>query len=614
MDDHPEQTLILDVRVSTQYAKSRIRGALNLCIPTTLLKRPAYNTDKLSETFKSEEQREKFDSWRTCKSIVIYDANSTKMKDAGPCLKMVEKFENEGWNGSSYIIRGGFIEFSRKFPAAVSSGFDAGTSATVSPGGSVAPVIGGCPMPHTENAANPFFNNIRQNQDLIGGVGQIAIQRPSSLSRKQKEELPRWLKRAISSSDEGKMVSDKFLNIEQKEQKRMQQAMSSKVKYGTPRPGDEESVQLAGIEKGAKNRYNNIWPYEHSRVKLEAPLLNGCDYFNANYVKAQWSNKRYIATQGPIPATFGDFWNVVWQQDARVIVMLTAESENGQIKAHNYWSGRRYGSINVHLHSEHRASLEPSKIREHRAKRPSTTSRHSTTSSQSSKAAGDRSENMSPIGDAPYVIVRNLTISNSDEPFERMREVTQLHYTSWPDFGAPADPSHLLGLVEQCDTVVRASEATKRPFDQPSPADERPVIVHCSAGCGRTGTFCTVDSVIDMLKRQMNDGYLLAKPSSPKRNVRQPTPMEIDPRSRKSSSVASPSRTHDERSFFASVPLGAQVKGDEWMQREDVDLIEKAVEDFRLQRLSMVQSLRQYVLCYESVLEWLVSQRSQAAQ
>lgn len=614
IDDKPDQTLVLDVRVSTQYAKSRIRGALNLCIPTTLLKRPAYNTDKLSETFKSEEQREKFDNWRTCKSIVIYDAASTKMKDAGPCLKMLEKFENEGWSGSSYIIRGGFVDFSRKFPQFIASGFEAGSSASISPGGSIAPVIGGCPMPHTEHAANPFFNNIRQNQDLIGGVGQIALQRPSTMSNKQKDDLPRWLQRAISSSNEGKMVSDKFLNIEQKEQKRMQQAMSSKVKFGTPRPGDEQTVQLAGIEKGAKNRYNNIWPYEHSRVKLEGPLKNGCDYVNANYVKAQWSNKRYISTQAPIPATFSDFWNVVWQQDVRVIVMLTAESENGQLKAHNYWSGRHYGSINVHLHSEHRASLEPSKIREHRTKRPSASQRNSTMSTHSSRHSSDRSsENMSPTGDSPYVTVRNMTISNSEEPFERMREITQLHYTGWPDFGAPADPSHLLGLVEQCDAVVHASTGHRR-ASEPSPADERPVMVHCSAGCGRTGTFCTVDSVIDMFKRQMHDGYLNEDKIESQRSARQPTPMEIDPRSRQNShaAVASPIKSHQEQSFFAAAPFGAEVKGDSWLQRDDVDLIEKAVEDFRLQRLSMVQSLRQYVLCYESILEWLVTHQNTA--
>jgi protein-tyrosine phosphatase len=87
--------------------------------------------------------------------------------------------------------------------------------------------------------------------------------------------------------------------------------------------------------------------------------------------------------------------------------------------------------------------------------------------------------------------------------------------------------------------------------------------------------------------------------------------MDVDPRSRQSSfnhPVTSPTRTHEERSFLAGAPAGIPAKGDEWLNRDDVDLIEKAVNDFRLQRLSMVQSLRQYVLCYESVLEWLVEQ------
>ncbi|KIW08357.1 uncharacterized protein PV09_01273 [Verruconis gallopava] len=611
LENELSDTLVLDVRVSTQYAKSRIKGALNLCIPTTLLKRPAYNTNKLRETFTVEEQRAKFDNWRDCKSIVIYDANSTKMKDAAPCLKMLEKFKNEGWNGASYIIRGGFLDFSRKFPSAVLHGLE-GTSATAPSGAGLAPVIGGCPMPQTDSAANPFFNNIRQNQDLIGGVGQIPLQRPSGMSSSQKEHLPQWMKQAISSSNEGKMVSDKFLNIEKKEQKRMQQAMSQSVSYGTPL-GEEGRVQLAGLEKGAKNRYNNIWPFEHTRVKLEGPLSNNCDYINANYVKSQWSNKRYIATQGPIPATFADFWSVVWQQDVRVIVMLTAETENGQLKAHNYWASNHYGPISVHLHSEHRASLEPSKIREHRAqrtKRPAAQHRNSTGSSHSpTRRDSDKSENMSPNSERPYVIVRNLTISNSAEPFARMREVTQLHYTGWPDFGAPAHPTHLLGLVEQCDAVVRASAGGRNILD-PAPADERPVLVHCSAGCGRTGTFCTVDSVLDMLKRQMRDGYLHNKGYEVDRGVRQPTPMDVDPRSNQGSFLSSPTKRQDERSFFASVPSGREIKGDEWLHRDDIDLIEKTVNDFRLQRLSMVQSLRQYVLCYESVLEWLVEQQS----
>lgn len=161
-------------------------------------------------------------------------------------------------------------------------------------------------MPATQNAANPFFGNIRQNMDLIGGVGQMPVKKPAAMTESAKEEVPQWLHKAADDKDAGKGVSDKFLHIEKKEQKRMQEALSGKVVYGTPGHQNDvpKAITIAGIEKGSKNRYNNIWPYEHSRVKLAGCEDGSCDYINANHVQAAYSNKRYIATQGPIPATF----------------------------------------------------------------------------------------------------------------------------------------------------------------------------------------------------------------------------------------------------------------------------------------------------------------------
>ena len=187
--------------------------------------------------------------------------------------------------------------------------------------------------------------------------------------------------------------------------------------------------------------------------------------------------------------------------------------------------------------------------------------------------------------------MRRLALSHETFPFEPMREITQLQYSSWPDFGAPAHPSHLLGLVEQCDAVVRALTHAKHA--DPEPAAARPVLVHCSAGCGRTGTFCTVDSVIDMLKRQR-----LAQSEPRASGIPAPSP----------SSAVSP-RTFFNNPFFSGPVTPAQdaLDGD-WRFGHDVDLVEKCVEEFRLQRLSMVQSLRQYVLCYETVLEWLAEE------
>lgn len=255
--------------------------------------------------------------------------------------------------------------------------------------------------------------------------------------------------------------------------------------------------------------------------------------------------------------------------------MLTAEKEGGQLKAHNYWSDKQYGHLRLNSISEHKASLEPSKIHRHREQsRPTMGQRRSTNPPRLAQYAKEATAAASTNQEQPYVTVRKFTLSNDEEPFARMREITQLQYSHWPDFGAPAHPTHLLGLIEQTDAVVRSVNGGSP--SQPDPPNTRPVIVHCSAGCGRTGTFCTVDSVLDMLKRQRQALY-----------VRQTRP------------------TDDKSSN--------KEQDDDWVNNEEIDLIAKTVEDFRLQRLSMVQSLRQFVLCYESVMEWLVEQHPKSA-
>lgn len=308
-----------------------------------------------------------------------------------------------------------------------------------------------------------------------------------------------------------------------------------------------------------------------------------------------------------------DFWNVVWQQDVRVIVMLTAESEGGQLKAHNYWSTNQYGHLHLNELGERKASLEPSKIHKHREQfRPPMGQRRSTNPVKSAFFTQEATATP-PANDQPYVTVRKFSLSNDEQPFERMREITQLQYSHWPDFGAPAHPTHLLGLIEQCDAVCRQVNGGSP--SRPDPPNTRPVLVHCSAGCGRTGTFCTVDSVIDMMKRQRQT-----------RNVRQNTPMEVDPLSPNLKPHGSPMVLDEKEkpskaSKTSTKGPGAAAESatkpsapqDHWTTREDVDLIEKTVEDFRLQRLSMVQSLRQFALCYESVLEWLVEQYPKSA-
>lgn len=259
--------------------------------------------------------------------------------------------------------------------------------------------------------------------------------------------------------------------------------------------------------------------------------------------------------------------------------MLTAEAEGGQLKCHSYWSSHDYGHLKLKLLSEKKVHLDPSKHRISTDRRDSGRKRASTST-----------QNLppSPTTDDAYVIVRKFTLSHAAHPFTPMREITQVHYPSWPDFASPAKPSHLLSLIQLTNAMQRASSSPTEISRSSDPEEEsaRPMLVHCSAGCGRTGTFCTIDSVIDMLKRQR------------KEQKHGTTPMEFD--------------SPNEGDYMGRGKKSNQADSD-WVFDQDTDLVEKTVEDFRGQRLSMVQNLLQYVLCYETVLEWIAQEVARSA-
>ena len=277
--------------------------------------------------------------------------------------------------------------------------------------------------------------------------------------------------------------------------------------------------------------------------------------------------------------------------------MLTAELEGGQRKCHPYWLPGDYGAFKLRSLSERRASLElPKRVatnpvfarsdskasKSNAGNRPSLPNRSSTHHGSFSKSSPvDPSSDL----EVPHVIIRKLSLSHADQPSESSREITQLQYSSWPDFGAPAHPAHVLGLVKHCWQVLQSynnnGTSGARGKDKPAEKGERPVVVHCSAGCGRTGTFCTVDSVVDMLKRQRLH-YRRA------RREQAEDGMDVDGEGNAAGDDG--------------------VAGQEWLARDDNDLVAKTVEDFRHQRLSTVQTLRQFVLCYESVLEWIAGE------
>ncbi|XP_071799484.1 receptor-type tyrosine-protein phosphatase mu-like isoform X2 [Asterias amurensis] len=190
----------------------------------------------------------------------------------------------------------------------------------------------------------------------------------------------------------------------------------------------------------AKNRYVNIIAYDHSRVVLDC--IDGdpsSDYINACYIHGYQQDSKYIACQGPNKASLIDIWRMVWQEQVGKIVMLTNLVENGKKKCEKYWPDgtETYADIVV--------------------------------------------ANVSETSHTNYII-RKFHVSKSSDPEGMHREVMQYHYITWPDM-KPPESSPLLQFIGR----VHASKTTQ----------QGPIVVHCSAGVGRTGTYITVDSMLE---------------------------------------------------------------------------------------------------------------------
>ncbi|XP_028833284.1 receptor-type tyrosine-protein phosphatase delta-like isoform X11 [Denticeps clupeoides] len=216
--------------------------------------------------------------------------------------------------------------------------------------------------------------------------------------------------------------------------------------YESIDPGQQFTWEYSNLEVNKpKNRYANVIAYDHSRVLLSSiDGIPGSDYINANYIDGYRRQNAYIATQGPLPETFCDFWRMVWEQHTANIIMMTKLEEKSRVKCDQYWPSRgmeTYGLIQVTL--------------------------------------------LDTLELATYCVRTFALFKNG---CSEKREVRQFQFTAWPDHGVPEHPTPFLAFLRR----IKAC----------NPPDAGPMAVHCSAGVGRTGCFIVIDAMVERIKQE----------------------------------------------------------------------------------------------------------------
>ena len=235
-------------------------------------------------------------------------------------------------------------------------------------------------------------------------------------------------------------------------------------------PQWRKRIYRCPAELRKKDRYADIFTYDHTRVRLRADdSTDKCsDYINADWIEPilPGNTRRYIATQAPPPAALEDFWKMIWDEQVCIVFMLSRCYERSVIKAHRYWPEEdvpvsTIGAYLIHL------------------------------------------EDCITKGD---VVLRRLRISKSkcrngsgggDEkplPEDETRLVTHVQFTGWPDHGVPDEYQDIVSLFEIVEEEMKASDAS------------RPVLVHCSAGIGRTGTYIAIESIVNYIRNEFKEG------------------------------------------------------------------------------------------------------------
>lgn len=478
---------VIDVRPFADFSASHIKGSINFNIPSTLLKRATFTLQKCLANISLVEnvKLSSFLQKPGPKRIVFYDQYEVINGEIPLNLfGSLTKFISDPVSTDLYVVQSGYQAFKIEFPDHVEEDIQAqaqqpalrlpphSRSLSLANIPSATPISPNLSRFHLPKIPHTPVFKIRHNEEFYDFDNYKVVNDfkhlNMALNHTPPSGVPTWLSDLVKTNFLS--LTEKFKSLEIDERKRINDMIST------------NSVGC-GIELGFKNRYKDIFPYEHSRVKLaQTPTYETHGYINANFVSApRLSQLKYIATQAPMKSTAKDFAKLCNDNDVELIIALTNEFENGMEKCYPYWNDSCFGL------------LETLKLGE--------------------------------------IIVRRLNLTDYGH------EVLQIQITNWGDFDVllNSQQDDLLKLIYLKSVVLNKLGKNEN------------VTVHCSAGCGRTGTFCALDSIIngDMSTGKGSlEGY-----------------HQFDP-------------------------------------------IYEVVESFRNQRISMVQNLRQYLFIYDCLLNY----------
>lgn len=520
-----KNVLPIDIRPFTDFVKSHLTGAINVCLPLTLLKRQNFNLKKCINSLPAYENiilqnyvqhnsnnqnanlvcDNLFSGKFGLPTLIVYDHYNNSSNLLHMCKKLIDL---SCWDAVSaptiVLVNCSFDDFALNHPETLTpgkadmidldqlriktnalSGAESPSSnnsdtypgravrSLSTPGFTTIAKSGSC----ASTAISNFFLpqdlpsktfRIRHNEEIFNtsnvpcaedNLSAIALE-PSESSH-----LPKWL--VLSIKDKCKIRAD-FNKLEKKEKERLNCAFNGRTSSELEKAGELAPSISSGLDYGHKNRYKDIFLFDHSRVKLmnqgiTADTELDVDYINASYLlcddivqkfsnfdqqkKQRFMQKtKYLATQGPMAQTAGDFWRCVVDQRSLVIISLSAEFENGSEKCYPFWVEGVYYSGNHEL----RVLLEET----------------------------------SDIGNITH---RVFSVSmDNQEP----HKVSQIHHQNWKDMTVDVD----------IEDVLQLTTLKKQILDAAAHLPPVPTVVHCSAGCGRTGVFCVVDLLINIFR------------------------------------------------------------------------------------------------------------------